>query len=61
MSYKKKDIVDVATKLGRLVNGGVVGYYAGGKTSEILSKTIPEKLVNVVERHKKIQLGASLA
>lgn len=38
-----------------------MGYYAGGKTSEILSKTIPEKLVNVVERHKKIQLGASLA
>ncbi len=61
MSYGKNDIVDIATKLGRLANGGVVGYYAGGKTSEIMSKTIPDKLVNIVEKHKKIQLGASLA
>ena len=61
MKYTKDDIVNVATKLGRLVNGGVVGYYAGGKTSEIMSNTIPDELVSVVERHKKVQLGASLA
>lgn len=61
MSYNKKDVLDIATKLGRLVNGGVIGYYAGGKTSEIMSQTIPERLLDVVERHKKIQLGASLA
>ena len=61
MKYTKDDIVNVATKLGRLVNGGVVGYYAGGKTSEIMSNTIPNELVSVVERHKKVQLGASLA
>ena len=61
MKYTKDDIVNVATKLGRLVNGGVVGYYAGGKTSEIMSNTIPNELVSVVERHRKVQLGASLA
>lgn len=61
MKYGKEDVINAATKLGRLVNGGVVGYYAGGKTSEIMSKTIPDKLIAVVERHKKIQLGASLA
>ena len=61
MSYSKKDVFDAATKLGRLVNGGVVGYYAGGKTSEIMSQAIPEQLVEVVDRHKTIQLGASLA
>ncbi len=61
MSYSKSDVANVATKLGRLVNGGVVGYYAGGKTSELMSKAIPEKLINVVETHKKVQLGASLA
>lgn len=61
MQYSKNDIVNVATKLGRLANGGVVGYYAGGKTSEIMSNTIPDELVSVVERHKKVQLGASLA
>jgi hypothetical protein len=33
MKYSKDDIINVATKLGRLANGGVVGYYAGGKTS----------------------------
>ena len=32
MKYNKDDIINVATKLGRLANGGVVGYYAGGKT-----------------------------
>ena len=61
MKYSKDDIINVATKLGRLANGGVVGYYAGGKTSEIMSNTIPNELVSVVERHKKVQLGASLA
>ena len=61
MQYSKDDIINVATKLGRLVNGGVVGYYAGGKTSDIMSNTIPNELVSVVERHKKVQLGASLA
>jgi len=61
MKYNKNDIINVATKLGRLVNGGVVGYYAGGKTSEVMRNTIPDELVNVVERHKKVQLGASLA
>ena len=61
MKYSKDDIINVATKLGRLANGGVVGYYAGGKTSEIMSNTIPDELVSVVERHKKVQLGASLA
>ncbi len=61
MEYNKNDIINVATKLGRLVNGGVVGYYAGGKTSEVMRNTIPDELVNVVERHKKVQLGASLA
>ena len=61
MKYSKNDIIDVATKLGRLVNGGVVGYYAGGKTSEVMRKSIPNELVNVVERYKKFKLGASLA
>lgn len=61
MSYGKDDVINVATKLGRLVNGGVVGYYAGGKTSEMMSKTLPDQLISVVEKHKKIQLGASLA
>ena len=61
MKYTKDDIVNVATKLGRLVNGGVVGYYAGGKTSQVMRNSIPNELVNVVERHKKVQLGASLA
>lgn len=61
MSYGKNDVINVATKLGRLANGGVIGYYAGGKTSEIMSKTIPDRLIAAVERHKKIHLGASLA
>lgn len=61
MSYGKNDVMNAATKLGRLVNGGVVGYYVGGKTSEIMRESIPEQLIDVVERHKKIQLGASLA
>ena len=61
MGYSKKDVLDVATKLGRLVNGGVVGYYAGGKTSEVMSSTLPDEIVKVVESHKNIQLGASLA
>lgn len=61
MSYSKSDVSELAVKLGRLANGGVVGYYAGGKTSELMSKAIPDKLVAVVEKHKKIQLGASLA
>lgn len=61
MSYGKQDVVTVATKLGRLVNGGVLGYYAGGKTSAIMSKTLPEQLISVVDKHKKIQLSASLA
>lgn len=61
MSYGKDDVINVATKLGRLVNGGVVGYYAGGKTSEVMSKALPDQLISVVEKHKKIQLGASLA
>lgn len=61
MSYGKNDVINAATKLGRLVNGGVIGYYAGGKTSELMRETIPEQLIDVVERHKKIQLGASLA
>ncbi len=61
MSYSKNDVINIATKLGRLANGGVVGYYAGGKTSEIMREAIPEQLINVVERHKKLQLGASLA
>lgn len=57
----KKDVSDAAYKLARLVNGGVVGYYTGGKTSQIMSKTLPQDIVSVVEKHKKIQLGASLA
>lgn len=61
MSYNKNDVINVATKLGRLVNGGVIGYYAGEKTSQIMNKNIPKELIDVVERHKKIQLGASLA
>lgn len=61
MAYGKNDVIDSATKLGRLINGGVVGYYFGGKTSEIMSETIPEQLISVVERHKKIMLGTSLA
>lgn len=61
MSYSKNDVVNIATKLGRLANGGVVGYYAGGKTSEVIQRTIPKQLVAVVEKHKKIHLGASLA
>lgn len=61
MSYSKNDVINIATKLGRLVNGGVVGYYAGGKTSEAMRNAIPENIVGVVEKHKKIQLAASLA
>lgn len=61
MSYNKNDITTIATKLGRLVKGGVVGYYAGGKTSEVMRNAIPENIVGVVERHKKVQLAASLA
>lgn len=61
MTYNKNDIINVATKLGRLVNGGVVGYCAGGKTSEVMRNSIPNELINVVERHKKVQLGANLA
>ena len=61
MGYGKQDVVSVATKLGRLVNGGVVGYYTGGKTSEIMSHTLPEQLISVVDKHRKIQLSASLA
>lgn len=61
MSYNKNDITTIATKLGRLVNGGVVGYYAGGKTSEVMRNAIPENIVGVVERHKKVQLASSLA
>ncbi|MBR1788983.1 MAG: acyl carrier protein [Bacteroidaceae bacterium] len=61
MQYNKNDILNVATKLGRLANGGVVGYYTGGKTSEMMRTTLPNEIVNVVERHKKVQLGASLA
>ena len=61
MRYNKKDVEDIALKLGRLVNGGAVGYYVGGKTSQLMSNTIPTQIINIVERHKKIQLGASLA
>lgn len=61
MAYSKNDVSNAAYKLGRLVNGGVIGYYAGGKTSEVMSRTMPQKIVDVVEKHKKIQLGASLA
>ncbi len=31
MTYSKSDVSKLAVKLGRLANGGVVGYYAGGK------------------------------
>lgn len=61
MAYGKEDVINIATKLGRLLNGGVVGYYVGGKTSEIMSKNIPEELIKVVDRHKKVMLGTSLA
>ena len=61
MTYSKKDVLGIATKLGRLVNGGVVGYYVGGKTSEIMSDTLPERILEVVELHKNIQLGANVA
>lgn len=61
MRYNKKDVEDIALKLGRLVNGGAVGYYVGEKTSQLMSNTIPTQIINIVERHKKIQLGASLA
>ena len=61
MSYNKQDVIKVATKLGRLANGGVLGYYAGGKTAELMSKTLPEQLISVVDKHKRYQLGASLA
>lgn len=61
MSYGKNDVVNAATKLARLVNGGVVGYYAGGKTSEMMKQIVPEQLIDVIERHKKVQLGTSLA
>lgn len=61
MSYGKNDVVNAATKLARLVNGGVVGYYAGGKTSEVMKQIVPEQLIDVVDRHKKVQLGTSLA
>lgn len=57
MSYGKKDVVNAATKLARLVNSGVVGYYAGGKTSEMMKQIVPEQLIDVVDRHKKVQLG----
>ena len=53
--------MNAAYKLGRLVNGGVVGYYVGGKTSKIMSSTLPNQIIEVVEKHKKIQLAASLA
>lgn len=61
MSYGKNDVVNAATKLARLVNSGVVGYYAGGKTSEMMKQIVPEQLIDVVDRHKKVQLGTSLA
>lgn len=61
MNYSKNDVLGIATKLGRLVNGGVVGYYVGGKTSEIMSDTLPERILEVVELHKNIQLGANVA
>lgn len=61
MTYSKNDVLGIATKLGRLVNGGVVGYYVGGKTSEIMSDTLPERILEVVELHKNIQLGANVA
>lgn len=57
----KQDVSNAAYKLGRLVNGGVIGYYAGGKTSQVMSKTLPQDIIAVVEKHKKIQLGSSLA
>ncbi len=57
----QKEVSDAAYKLGRLLNGGVIGYYAGGKTSEAMSRVIPQKLLAAVEKHKKIQLGTSLA
>ncbi len=61
MSYGKNDVVNAATKLARLVNGGVIGYYAGGKTSAVMKQIVPEQLIDVVDRHKKVQLGSSLA
>ena len=61
MKYSKDDIINVATKLGRLANGGVVGYYVGGKTSEVMSNTLPDEIVKVVENHKKINIGVSFA
>ena len=61
MKYSKDDIINVATKLGRLANGGVVGYYVGGKTSEVMSNTLPNEIVKVVENHKKINIGVSFA
>lgn len=61
MNYSKNDVLGIATKLGRLVNGGVVGYYVGGKTSEIMSDTLPERILEVVELHKKIVMGTNIA
>lgn len=61
MSYNKNDVFNAANKLGKLLNGGVVGYYVGEKTSDIMSNTLPNKIMKVVETHKKVQLGASLA
>ncbi len=61
LNIKKQDVFDAAYKLGRFAQGGVIGYYAGGKTSEAMGKTLPEQIVSVVEKHKKIQLAASLA
>lgn len=61
LNINKQDVFNAAYKLGRFVNGGVIGYYAGGKTSEAMGKTLPDRIVGVVETHKKIQLAASLA
>ena len=60
-SFSKQDVMNAAYKLGRLVNGGVVGYYVGGKASQMMSTTLPDQIVEVVEKHKKIQLTANLA
>lgn len=61
LNFKKQDVLDAACKLGRFVNGGAIGYYAGGKTSEVMRKTLPNRIVEVVEKHKQIQLATSLA
>ena len=56
----KKDVSDAAWKLARFVQGGAIGYYAGGKVSKTLGSSMSEELVNVVERHKKVNLAAGL-